>query len=380
MISEFRIQNFKCFEEQNFNFGPLTVFCGLNCAGKSSVIQALLLLRQSYERFDLNVGGLFLNGEYVKIGTAKDALHEGAKTEKIAFNVQYDDMRFPSLGWQFEANSDSDVLDPIFQDIPKGKVDEFPFSSFEYLQAERIGPRTSFPVSDYIVGRNRRLGVSGEYCVCFLERYGTDAVKNSKMWHPLAQGVGLRFQVEAWLGEVSPGARIHSKSYRDMDSVNIEYSFAMEGELSGRRRATNVGFGVTYALPVITALLASNGGMLIIENPEAHLHPRAQVRMGQLIALAADAGCQIVVETHSDHVLNGLRMAAHGGLINPEIIKINYLKRDVLVEGGRPVVVDVKINPDGRFDRRPDGFFDEFSKSLDQLLDDPKPYGSKISF
>ena len=84
MIRTLRLQNFKCFEDQTLSFGRLTLLAGLNGTGKSSVLQALLLLRQSYQQGLLLQTGLSLNGDWVRLGTASDALFEGAQEETSA--------------------------------------------------------------------------------------------------------------------------------------------------------------------------------------------------------------------------------------------------------------------------------------------------------
>ena len=74
-------------------------------------------------------------------------------------------------------------------------------------------------------------------------------------------------------------------------------------------------------------LSAKRGTLVLLENPEAHLHPQGQVRIGELIARTAASGVQILVETHSDHVLNGIRLAVHAGKIEPDQVKLQYFKR-----------------------------------------------------
>ena len=81
MIRSLHLQNYKCFENQLLDFSALNLLSGLNGTGKSSVLQALLLLRQSYQQNLLQTTGLALNGDLVHIGTAKDALFEGAKVD-----------------------------------------------------------------------------------------------------------------------------------------------------------------------------------------------------------------------------------------------------------------------------------------------------------
>jgi predicted ATPase len=131
-----------------------------------------------------------------------------------------------------------------------------------------------------------------------------------------------------------------------------------------------VGFGITYVLPVLVAVLSSSpGSIVLVENPEAHLHPRGQVQVGELLARAANAGVQVIVETHSDHVLNGIRGAVHSGIIDPKSLAIHYFSR-IEVEGRvHSIVESPVIDKDGRFDRWPEGFFDEWDKSLERLLE-----------
>jgi predicted ATPase len=89
VISQLRLQNFKRFEDQSLEIGNLTLLSGLNGMGKSSVLQSLLLLRQSYQQRLLESIGLALNGDLVHIGTARDALFEDAKEDRIGFVLAF---------------------------------------------------------------------------------------------------------------------------------------------------------------------------------------------------------------------------------------------------------------------------------------------------
>ena len=149
--------------------------------------------------------------------------------------------------------------------------------------------------------------------------------------------------------------------------MSLQYSFVKGNQVSNRYRATNVGFGITYVLPIIVAVLSSApGSLLLIENPEAHLHPRGQARMGELLALAASCGIQVVIETHSDHVLNGIRLSVHGGNLSPEMVQLHFFQRRQ--QDGQSLVTSPRIDRNGRIDQWPDGFFDEWDKSLETLL------------
>lgn len=375
IIRRLRLRNYKCFEDQTLDFNFLTLLSGLNSTGKSSIIQALLLLRQSYQQNLLQTTGLALNGDLVHIGTAKDALFEGAKEDMIGFDLILGDEAIKGA-WRFDYDREADVLGlasrgPFVTDyIPSPTifgVSSLFGSDFHYLQAERIGPRRFFETADFLVRQRRQLGSAGEYAAQFLALFGKEVVVSSTLSHPDAASNALQDQVEAWLGEVSPGTRISLTPNPGTDTVSLQYSFVLGNQVSNKYRATNVGFGITYSLPIIVAVLSSSpGSLILIENPEAHLHPRGQARMGELLALAASCGIQVLVETHSDHVLNGIRLAVHAGKLAPDDVQLHYFQRNL--QNGQSVVTSPHIDRNGRIDRWPDGFFDEWDKSLETLL------------
>ena len=139
--------------------------------------------------------------------------------------------------------------------------------------------------------------------------------------------------------------------------------FKVPGVHAEWTRPTNMGFGVSYALPIIVAgLLIENGGLLIVENPEAHLHPAAQSRIGAFLARVAGDGVQVFVETHSDHVLNGIRRAvAQDALVPADQVLVHFFQ-----DGGDDVapVVPLALTQTGQLSAWPPGFFDQTQKDL----------------
>jgi len=377
MITSLHLLNFKPFANQLLEFKKLTLFSGLNSTGKSSVMQSLLLLRQSYQQGLLPEKGLALNGDFVKVGTARDALFEGAKEDLIGFDIVWENN---SEGlWRFKYDQEVDVLnivsEPVTSEVYKSNLFG---NNFHYFQAERIGPRSFNEMSDYQVRQLGQLGIKGEYAAHFLAINGRKVIPNSSLSHPevklktqrekeqsTEKSMDLIDQVEAWMGEISPGTRLKIDAKSDVDLMSFQYSY---GD-SNPYRATNVGFGISYILPIIVAALASTPGTIIlIENPEAHLHPKGQVKMGELLALAASGGVQVVIETHSDHVLNGIRLAVHGGKIDPKDVRLHYFQRQNKEGQAVTEVISPKMDRNGRIDRWPDGFFDEWDNSLEILL------------
>lgn len=133
-----------------------------------------------------------------------------------------------------------------------------------------------------------------------------------------------------------------------------------------RYKPANIGFGYTYILPiVISGLLAAPGELLIVENPEAHLHPRAQSKLTRFLAQVAQCGVQVIIESHSEHILNALRICVKNN-------DFSIVDKDVSVlyfqDSEDQPVVRIPINPDGSVDDWPEDFFDQAEKDLQQLI------------
>lgn len=177
-------------------------------------------------------------------------------------------------------------------------------------------------------------------------------------------------QTTGWLQELSPGSRPQPIALDDGDATALRFSYSGStvDSASRKHKAVNVGFGLTYCLPIIVASLsAPTGSILLIENPEAHLHPRGQAALGLLLAKCASDGVQIIVETHSDHVINGIRVATKNGEIDNNDISVHFFSREL--ETGETTVKSPVLHSNGRFSEWPEGFFDQWSKALDELLD-----------
>lgn len=374
MLSSLTLKNFKPFENQSFSLKPLTLLTGLNSTGKSSVLQSLLLLRQSCLQDDfLDRVGLVLNGDLVSIGTGQDALFKRAKEDLITLEIVINNDDNIKGTWMFDCDRQSDImrLSPVMKLSPDLAIHGEIYNSglfndnFHYLKAERIAPRNYFQMSDFKVRQHQQIGTQGEFTAHFLAINEYKKIPHNRLSHPSAQSDILKSQVEAWLGEISPGTRVDIELHSGMDVVNLQYSY----EDNNSYRSTNVGFGITYTLPIIVAILsASSDTLILLENPEAHLHPRGQSKMGELIALAASCGIQIILETHSDHVLNGIRKAVKYKKLEADKVQINYFER--YLKKGQPTteIITPRIYQSGGIDRWPDGFFDQAEKDLMDLL------------
>lgn len=378
MIEALEIKNFKSIKKKRFGFRNLNLLMGLNGMGKSSVIQILLLLRQSNLQ-----EGLRLNDSLVSIGNARDALYQYAKEEKLGIFLAFVDGQQQQFMFDFMA--EADLFPPSEQFELKQQFFQqslWKNQSFQYLNANRQEP-TSIQRKSYseVVSR-RSLGSFGQYAAHFLEVYGTTFdVEYDNLIHPKSyvqdQVTGQKIvnrtllnQVNWWLGEISPGVRVQVTSIQNAENIQVEYEFMQPNfGTTNRFKPTNVGFGISYVLPVIVSLLAARpGDLLIIENPESHIHPRGQAELGKLVASTSANDVQIIVETHSDHFVNGVRVAVKAGLIDRSKAMIFYFEKTVTTSEQFSKITDIEIDSRGELSTYPENLMDEWSNQLIKLV------------
>ena len=374
MIQNLILNNFKCFDNLELELKPLTLITGINGMGKSSIIQALLMLRQSYDTKFLEAQGkVLLNGELVKLvnGNAIRYALSDSPVITISFEFESDKIFVANI----EAGSkDENLICKINKPVDFNSIPLFN-EEFIYLDAERLGPRSEYSKSQSH-NHKGRLGLgAGELTASYLFKCLRDQipipVKNLK--HPDAESDLIYENVSAWLSEITfEGAQI-AASEISPDKLELSYSFK-KGKFKGYDFSpVNVGFGFSYVLPIILAVLSAKpGSLILIENPEAHLHPAAQSKIGTLLALAADNGIQIIIETHSDHLLNGIRVLVKGdevfGKVEPDNIVIYYFTSDNEDGIETRFYEKLVIYPDGKMDDWPSGFFDEWENNLSKIV------------
>lgn len=374
MITNLQLKNFKSHRNSDLRFANLTLLTGVNSAGKSSVIQSLLLLRQSFKKSRLNAG-LDLNFPLCDLGKGNDVLYRFADTNTITFLITLNKDKI----YRLDFDVDDKFLFNTFIPLHGGTQINSDFltsplfgNNFQYLSASRWANRSLYPMDTYAVETEHQLSASygqGELIAHFLEFYGNPRhfqIRDNSILHPSSGEIDLLSQTIAWEREVSP--RINIRAEKKAEQVTIEYGFDGTGNNAPltNLRSENIGFGISYSLSVIVALLSARpGALLLIENPEAHLHPSGQAKLAELITLVAQSGVQVVIETHSDHIFNGVRKSIKKKIINTENVAIHLFRHS---GSNETESVDIQIDENGKVLNYEEGLFDQFDKDLDILL------------
>lgn len=361
MVDSLRVRNFKCLQDEQIAVQPLTLLTGANGAGKSSLLQALLLYWQARSE---SAPSVKLNGPYMlQLGQALDVLpgHGASGNREIVVELCQQGRALERC--RLGAAGDEDTVLSVLERPPPAQT----FTDLAYLNAERIGPRQATPVQSR-APEVTDVGPQGEWTAQVLAQHGLKRIRR-ELIHPSSDKVGgnptVAKQTELWMRDLIPGLELRPAQQRGAGLAGLE----MRKMGMGTEWLTppNMGFGASYALPVILAgLLSRPGSLLLVENPEAHLHSPAQSLIGRFLATLAVAGVQVIAETHSEHVLNGVRLAAlDEHPIRHDQIIVHYFHG----EAGKPGRSQpIHVNSRGGLSDTPRGFFDQSERDLAAIL------------
>ncbi len=383
MLTRIDLQHFKCFETLKLPLRPLTLLSGANASGKSSVLQALVLLHQTMREHEWS-SRLMLNGSTTRLGTVSDVIDQVYGRRDCGISLFDGDASW--FQWEFEGERDEmslavrrargetgrsegwdvDESQPLHYLLPTPSTEQSKKNSLTgrlrgltYLTAERLGPREHYTFDDPQL--TPVVGSRGEYAVSVLHSGRDTRVLDGLVIQDLPP---TRYrQVEARMESFFPGCVLAVEKVPRVNAVTLGIRTSKNTDF---HRPVHTGFGLTQVLPIVVAALsASSGGLLLIENPEVHLHPAGQASMGGFLAEVASTGVQVVIETHSDHVLNGIRRAVKNGALTSDNVALHFFRarRDERTDSA-PQVESPTIDAHGNIDNWPDGFFDQFDKDM----------------
>lgn len=369
MLTQIILDRFKCFDHLYMPLKPLTLIAGINGAGKSSVIQALLLLRQSCKDKDFDWSkSVVINGGLVDLDDASSLLYANASGEDADMVVSLENDDEDEITFRILPRQENGAASCSAEgDLDRAK-DTWPLFSddFVYLYADREQPRGKYTKSSY-TRLDSRLGNRSASNAAFLmasEVNGNRHIRIPELKHEKAEDMTVLRNVSTWISDVM-GSKVGltAKEIEKDKEAKFEYSVLNKDRMELLLSPLNMPFGHSYVLPIILAVLtAPKGSLVLIENPESHLHPSAQRRMGEFLSRAAAAGVQIIIESHSDHLMNGIRLACRKGLIQADEVEMDLIGLDS--DGYTHIREHISLNGDGTVENWVPGFFDEWENAL----------------
>lgn len=394
MLQQLSISNFKCFAKKTtFNLKPLNVFSGLNGRGKSTVFQSLLMLSQSLNK-NGDIEYLYVNGDYVNLDLFDDILNfkcsaKDNKDKTIRFGLTSDNQEISKIELGYKEHSERVGIiselkinnenyfqkgasitttsvsvkkgkdkDSFLYGYPKDAVNSL-FRNVYFISADRLGPtRDERKADEYTYNP---LGVFGEHRLNILydKDLSINAVKIDK-----DQG-SLLDETSKWLAYIMDGAKLSLRGEDKEDSV-LQLLLSNNEQYDREVKAINFGYGYSYILSIILiALLAKPGSLVFVENPEAHLHPRAQSRLTELLCKLSEIGVQVFIETHSEHVINRVRLS-----VLKDNMKLTHEDISIYFFGDNFDITNLEMDGDAQFlnGNCLNGFFDQQEIDTGEIL------------
>ena len=443
-ITKIAVKGFKSIaEEREIDIRPLTILAGANSSGKSSIMQPLLMLKQTLEA-PYDPGALLIDGPNIRFTLADQFLSKSAdgkgtdrfqiqietlqsnhsstvttifrkgltEIEIVEMTTEIKSLENPSFPMRFTLYPEMSAeefksltaqnLISIHSEVSAEALSEVPAEALEelksligqnfmpkgsdivkrlrcFLQFETQEKDTSFdftvPLRFNIVNSIHLPGLRGNperiykltstgprhpgtfenYAASIIHKWQDTKDKHLKTLDHALHTLGLTGKVGTQkvsdVGiEIKVGRSLHDGT-ENTDMVNI----------------ADVGFGVSQVLPVLVALIVAEPGQLVhLEQPELHLHPRAQVALARVLADAAKRGVRVVAETHSSLLLLGVQTLVAEGKLSPELVKLHWFTRR---KDGVTEVNSADLDEAGAYGEWPEDFADVDLKTQSRYLD-----------
>jgi predicted ATPase len=435
-ITSIGVGGFKSlYDEQNIEIKPLTILAGANSSGKSSIMQPLLMLKQTLEA-PYDPGALMLDGPHVKFTSVDQILSkmiEDKKTENLWIKIEIDKTKYLNLKFLKDAKKGFNIQNMIYCDgnnqyfYKENMTSQDIVKTFSNLSDENIkfiintnpgikrdrcflninvgNLNTENDLANLIYSQySKLLSPSIIFRTLILEIIHLPGLRGNPNRSYNITGIGETFPgtfenytasiISKWLEEneyeriknlcnnlkkIGLTSKIKANHINDTQ-VEIKIGrlpVSITEKENDFVDIADVGFGVSQTLPVLVALeVAKEGQLVYIEQPETHLHPRAQTAMAEILAEAAIKGVHVVVETHSALLLQGIQTLVAEDKISPDLIKLHWFTRN---EDGSTKITSADLNEKGAFGEWPEDFGEVSLHSESRYLDavEKKHWASK---
>jgi hypothetical protein len=375
-ITRLAVEGFKSIsKKQSIRIEPLTILAGANSSGKSSIMQPLLLLKQTLDA-PYDPGGLKIDGENVKFSSADQFLSRNTRNLDLEIGVGGN----ATLGLTFAKTprapfgiveqrwTDDDRTGSIRVDDPKVSRDRFwlrPAEPGETLTTKiQTAKKVQLPPISFLQQLIQKVihvpGLRGH-------RERLYPVANTGPLFPATFDYYLASVIEHW--QLASSEKIEALNRdllqlgltrkvvaRRITDVGLDLQVSrLIGRKSDMVSIADVGFGVSQVLPVLVALrVATTGQLVYLEEPEIHLHPRAQTKLADVLADAAERGVRVVAETHSSLLLTAIQTLVAKRKLRPELVKLHWFQRDP--KTGITQVSSADLDENGAFGDWPEDF------------------------
>jgi predicted ATPase len=346
MLKQLKISNLKSIDDEALKLAPLTILTGSNSSGKSTVLQALMLLIKysgSLNRFSMEESLRYLD--------QFSAIRNKKNNAKIV-NIEVVDEKEEHHKLSISADALISQSSLLYQFEP---TDNVVSPELFYLNANRTGAQES------VVFSERKVGTTGEYLFSYYEKIKGRSLPDELI--KFEESKTLAYQLSKWLTIISD-SEIELVTERIGDRVQVSFNVQ---DIEGNVSPFNLGTGISYISKVlIICLMAKKGDLVLLENPEIQLHPKSQAQLGVFIAFIASKGIQLVIETHCEHLINRIRLEVSRGCIKDDDVVIHY--KPSTLEPFQTLQLDINGHFVDQNETRqcfPKGFFDA---SVDTLL------------
>lgn len=335
MLEKLKIDNFKCFDYLDINLKSINIFCGTNSSGKSSAIQSLLLIDNCLSEENS------LNSQWLNLGYFDEVRNFILRRDEIRIEIIQS-----KTNYEIVVDENEIKCTDISQDYQK----------LSYISANRVGPKDFY---NKITSSKNFIGENAEFLIDYFYKNLTTIVNEERIFDNGSKT--LDFQVNFWLNKIL-GAKISLENITSGNIITANYSQNQNKKV----RPYHIGAGISYLVGIlILCLLIEKDKTIILENPEIHLHPKAQSELSTFLCFIAKSGVQLIIETHSDHIFNGVRKNINNNNINKDLVGINFFE---LNEEGISHTYEINLNEQGRIINVKEGLFDQFDNDLDELL------------
>lgn len=355
MIEKIKIDNFKSIDNLELELKNLTLLTGTNSAGKSTIIQSILF---SSDYLDSRI----LNEYLQSLGDFNDLKNRNLNKKKIIFelisgkklivtSINFENMLIKSA----RGNNILEYGENLFY-LEYGK-------NLFYLSADRIKPREIEPFKNIVEQNEKEFGINGEMLISCYENFKNTPINDNLIQKIDSVSKTLQSQIDYWLKKIldvditfntEKISSTYLKTFYKIGDDNLEY------------KPNNIATGINYLISILILCLSSKkDDVIIIENPEIHLHPKAQSGLSSFLSFVASKGIQLIIETHNDHIINKLCWCVFKKEIDSKDVVIYYKDRDINFE-------KIEITKDGNFrdskgdNQFPNGFYEA---TLNEILE-----------